>query len=128
MARPRRTVGDVMSADLVHVERHDTVTTAAAIMSAARVGSALVMEGESLEGIFTERDILLGLKRNPHKVLDSPVGELMSHDPRTVEPGVGVKEALRLMLKGGFRHLPVVSEGRVVGIVSLRDLAKTLAD
>jgi len=116
-----------MSADLVHVEAHDSVTTAAAIMGAARVGSALVMEGDVLQGIFTERDILRALKRNPHQVLDSPVGEWMSHDLRTVGPEVTVKEALRLMLKGGFRHLPVMSEERVVGVVSLRDLARALA-
>ena len=127
MPRARVTVGNVMSADLVHVEAHDSVTTAAAIMGAARVGSALVMEGDVLQGIFTERDILRALKRNPHQVLDSPVGEWMSHDPRTVGPEVTVKEALRLMLKGGFRHLPVMSEERVVGVVSLRDLARALA-
>jgi CBS domain-containing protein len=126
--RVRTTVGNVMSADLVHVEAHDPVTTAAAMMGAARVGSALVMEGDALRGIFTERDILRALMRDPHRVLDSPVGEWMTHDPKTVGQELTVKEALRLMLKGGYRHLPVVSDERVVGIVSLRDLARTLAE
>src|SRR4029077_6769306 len=96
MPRVRTTVGNVLSADLVHVEANDSVTTAAAMMGAAQVGSALVMEGDALRGIFTERDILRALKRNPHQVLDSPVGEWMTHDPRTVGPEVTVKEALRL--------------------------------
>jgi CBS domain-containing protein len=124
---PPVTVRDVMSADLIHVEPRDTVITAAGIMGAARVGSALVMEGADLVGIFTERDILQALKRNPHQVLDSPVGEFMTLNPKTVAPDFAAKKALRLMLKGGFRHLPVVDAKTVIGIVSLRDLARTLA-
>ncbi|HEY1330914.1 MAG TPA: CBS domain-containing protein [Actinomycetota bacterium] len=122
------TIKDVMSADLIHVEAHDTVTTAAAIMDAARVGAALVMEGEALQGIFTERDVLRALKRDPHGVLDSPVGDWMTNDPMTVAADAPVMDALRLMLRGGFRHLPVVDDERLVGIVSLRDLARALAE
>src|SRR5712691_1199694 len=121
------TVEEIMSADLIFVERSDNVTTAAGIMSAAGVGSALIMESDRLLGIFTERDILTALKREPHTALDHPVADWMTPDPITVSPDVSVLEALRLMLRGGFRHLPVVSREKVVGIVSLRDLAKDLA-
>ena len=69
-----------MSADLVSVERSDQVTTAAGIMAAAGVGAALVMEGNRLLGIFTERDILTALKREPQTALDHPVADL--GDPR----------------------------------------------
>ena len=116
-----------MSADLIHVERSDNVTAVAGIMAAARVGSALVMESDRLLGIFTERDILTALKREPDTALNHPVADWMTPDPITVSPDVSVLEALRLMLRGGFRHLPVVSGERVVGIVSLRDLARSLA-
>ena len=51
----------------------------------------------------------------------------MTHDPMTVGPETRVVDALRRMLKGGFRHLPVVADGHVVGVVSLRDLARSLA-
>lgn len=116
-----------MSADLIYVERSDNVTIVAGIMAAARVGSALVMESDRLLGIFTERDILTALKREPDTALNHPVADWMTPDPITVSPDVNVLEALRLMLRGGFRHLPVVSGERVVGIVSLRDLARSLA-
>ena len=121
------TVGEIMSADLIHVERSDRVTSAAGIMAAAGVGSALIMENDRLLGIFTERDILTALKREPETALDHPVADWMTPDPITVSSDLSVLEALGLMLRGGFRHLPVVSGEKVVGIVSLRDLAKDLA-
>jgi len=121
------TVGEIMSADLIHVERSDRVTAAAGIMAAAGVGSALIMENDRLLGIFTERDILTALKREPETALDHPVADWMTPDPITVSSDLSVLEALGLMLRGGFRHLPVVSGEKVVGIVSLRDLAKDLA-
>ena|SRR5712691_10053855 len=121
------TVREIMSADLVHVEPSDRVTTAAAIMAAARVGAALVTEGERLLGIFTERDILTAVKREPATALNHPVADWMTHDPITISPDVTVIDALWLMLRGGFRHLPVIAEEKVVGVVSLRDLARRLA-
>src|SRR2546428_10976626 len=121
------TVGEIMSADLIYVERSDRVTSAAGIMAAAGVGSALIMENDRLLGIFTERDILTALKREPETALDHPVADWMTPDPITVSSDLSVLAGLGLMLRGGFRHLPVVSGEKVVGIVSLRDLAKDLA-
>ena len=121
------TVGEIMGADLISVERTDSVTTAAGIMAAAGVGSALIMEDERLLGIFTERDILTSLRREPQAALDHPVADWMTPDPTTVSSDLSVLDALDLMLRGGFRHLPVVSADTVIGIVSLRDLAKDLA-
>jgi CBS domain-containing protein len=126
-ARRSKTVGEIMSADLLMIEGHDRVATAAAVMDAARVGSALVMDQDTLVGIFTERDILHALKRDPSAALDSPVSKWMTRDPMTIGPDVTVKQALGKMLRGGFRHLPIVEHRQVVGIVSLRDLARTFA-
>jgi CBS domain-containing protein len=120
-------VREIMSADLLMIEGHDRVATAAAVMDAARVGSALVMDHDTLVGIFTERDILHALKRNPSAALESPVSKWMTRDPMTIGPDVAVRQALGKMLRGGFRHLPVVERRVVVGIVSLRDLARTFA-
>src|SRR5690349_17568712 len=114
------TVADIMSADLIHVEPTDSVATAVQIMAAAGVGSALILDGDALAGIVTERDVLTALKRDAHRVLDSPVGEWMTADPMTVSGDTTVVDAASLMLRGGFRHLPVVDGGRPVGIVSLR--------
>jgi CBS domain-containing protein len=120
-------VGEIMSADLLMIEGHDRVATAAAVMDAARVGSALVMDYDTLIGIFTERDVLHALKRNPSAALESPVSKWMTRDPMTIGPDVTVRQALGKMLRGGFRHLPIVEHRHVVGIVSLRDLARTFA-
>jgi len=116
-----------MSADLLMIEAHDHVSTAAAVMEAARVGSALVMDHDALVGIFTERDVLHALRRSPTAALGSPVAKWMTKDPMTISPDETVRAALGRMLRGGFRHLPVMQGGHVVGIVSLRDLARAIA-
>jgi phosphoserine phosphatase RsbU/P len=126
-ARRTKTVREIMSADLLMIEGHDRVATAAAVMEAARVGSALVMDHDTLVGIFTERDILHALKRNPAAALESAVSRWMTKDPMTIGPDVTVRQALAKMMKGGFRHLPIVEHKHVIGIVSLRDLARTFS-
>jgi CBS domain-containing protein len=126
-ARRTKTVREIMSADLLMIEGHDRVATAAAVMEAARVGSALVMDHDTLIGIFTERDILHALKRNPAAALESAVSRWMTKDPMTIGPDVTVRQALGKMMRGGFRHLPIVEHKHVIGIVSLRDLARTYA-
>jgi CBS domain-containing protein len=126
-SRRTKTVREIMSADLLMIEGHDRVATAAAVMEAARVGSALVMDHDTLVGIFTERDILHALKRNPAAALESAVSRWMTKDPMTIGPDVTVRQALDRMMRGGFRHLPIVEHKHVIGIVSLRDLARTFA-
>jgi phosphoserine phosphatase RsbU/P len=126
-ARRTKTVREIMSADLLMIEGHDRVATAATVMEAARVGSALVMDHDTLVGIFTERDILHALKRNPAAALESAVSRWMTKDPMTIGPDVTVRQALAKMMKGGFRHLPIVEHKHVIGIVSLRDLARTFS-
>jgi CBS domain-containing protein len=116
------TIQEVMSTELVAVAPGASVAEAATVMGTGHVGAALVMEGERLAGIFTERDILRALASD----FDA-AGHLVSHwmteDPTTLPPGAGTDEALKLMLSGGFRHVPVVDAGRVVGVVSMRDVA-----
>jgi CBS domain-containing protein len=122
------TVRDVMSADLVTVEPSTMMTEAAAAMSAARVGSVLVLEEGALVGIFTERDILSAfeqLRADPARV--SPVSKGMTWNPLTIGPAATVGEAMDRMLDGGFRHLPVMDGRTLVGIVSMRDLARSMS-
>ena len=112
-----------MSTELVTVEPTATVAAAATVMGARQVGSALVLEGERLAGIFTERDILRALGTD-FDAAGHTVAEWMSREPATVEPGVSVTDAIDRMLEGGFRHLPVMDGDRLVGVVSLRDLSR----
>jgi CBS domain-containing protein len=115
-------VRDIMSRDLVTVEPSATVAEAATLMGGRGVGSALVLEGGSPAGIFTERDVLRALASD-FDAAHHPVGDWMTHDPVTVEADVDVATARDLMLDRGFRHLPVIQDGKLVGIVSLRDLS-----
>jgi CBS domain-containing protein len=121
-------IRDVMSTDLVAVNPSTMLFEAARVMSAAHVGSVLVMEGDILRGIFTERDVLQAFQHaraDPARV--SPVSDWMTRDPVTISPEASVGKALDRMLDGGFRHLPVVEGTTVVGVVSMRDLARSMA-
>jgi CBS domain-containing protein len=116
------TVGDVMTRSLLAVEPAATVGEAATLMGERRAGSALVMEGDRLIGIFTERDIVKALGQH-FDAAGHPVSEWMTRDPITVPPETPVRAALERMIQGGFRHLPIVEEDAVVGVVSMRDLS-----
>lgn len=114
-----------MRTELVTVAPTSTVAEAATVMGERGVGSALVVEGDEPVGIFTERDALRALASDfdaPHQ----PVAQWMSRGLTTLPADADARAARDLMLERGFRHLPVVEGGRVVGIVSLRDLSAAL--
>ncbi|HYT30177.1 MAG TPA: CBS domain-containing protein [Actinomycetota bacterium] len=120
------TVRDVMSTTIVSVEPSATISEAATAMGKHHVGSAVVLDGGRLVGIFTERDIVKALAADfdaPH----NPVHEWMSRDPATIGPGASIEEALERMLAGGFRHLPVFEGDDLVGMVSIRDVSTARA-
>jgi CBS domain-containing protein len=123
------TVREIMSTELATVDPTTQLTEAARVMSAARAGSVLVIDGGELVGVFTERDILraLGNSSSADLARVSSVSKWMARDPVTVVPETTVSEALNQMLFGGFRHLPVMEGDSVVGMVSMRDLAKSMA-
>jgi CBS domain-containing protein len=115
------TVGDIMTSSLFTIEATTTVAEAATVMGERRIGSALVMEGDDLLGIFTERDIVRALGQH-FDAAGHAVSEWMTADPLTIPATTPAEEALRTMLDRGFRHLPIAEGDRVVGIVSMRDL------
>ena len=118
-------VRDIMSTKLVSVGPSATVAEAATVMGERHVGSALVMEGETLVGIFTERDIVRALSQD-FDAPGHPVAEWMTKEPKTISADSSVEKALETMLSGGFRHVPVVDDG-IVGVVSMRDISKASA-
>jgi CBS domain-containing protein len=115
------TVGDIMTASLFSIDPTTTVAEAATVMGERRIGSALVMDGDRLLGIFTERDIVRALGEH-FDAAGHAVSEWMTADPVTVPPSTPAEEALGTMLARGFRHLPVADGDRILGIVSMRDL------
>ena len=99
----------------------DTVQQACRCMSERGVGAVLVTEaGGRLAGIFTGRDAVRVLGENS-EAANKTLASTMTPNPRTLAPGCTTIEALRAMRDGGFRHMPVVSQGKILGIVSRAD-------
>jgi CBS domain-containing protein len=99
-----------------------TLGDAAKKMSGGRVGAVIVLEDGALRGILTERDVLRAVGEG--RVEGTAVSDWMTSDPETIDPTESTDMAATLMIHGGFRHLPVLDEGRVAGIVSIRDLMR----
>jgi CBS domain-containing protein len=118
---------DHMSRDLLTVDSSMLLAAVAAQMVERYVGAVLVLEGERLSGILTERDVLRAVARGIRD--DAIVRDWMTSDPDTIGPDETTEHAATLMMHGGFRHLPVTEGEKVVGILSIRDLmALALAD
>jgi CBS domain-containing protein len=118
----RRVIPDVIqNQDLLILETKDTVRTATRQMKKRGVRSVLVMEADELAGIFTGTDLI---ERVVAEGLDPETALLeavMTPEPATISSDTLAIEALRTMHEAGYRHLPVVDEGRLVGVVSRRN-------
>lgn len=97
------------------------VSIAAQHMQRRRVGAVLVVDGERLVGIFTERDALFRVVAACIDPAKTPIGAVMTAAPRSLHPDRPFVDALRLMHEGHFRHVPIVEDGKPVGMVSARD-------
>jgi CBS domain-containing protein len=114
-------VGDIMNREVITVGAQDTFAGAAGVLRRNRISSVMVEGDEGPAGILTERDVvaLVADGLDPQR---TTVGERMTRELITVPPRTDVAEAARLMAERGVRHLPVVDRGRLVGMVSIRDL------
>lgn len=115
---------DLMSTRVSLTTRDTSVAEAAAGMVKANVGSAVVMQGRFLAGILTERDVLRAAASGENLVA-ARVVDWMTPDPQSASADTSVEEAAEIMLRNGFRHLPVMDGRTVCGVVSLRDLFAT---
>jgi CBS domain-containing protein len=117
-----RIVRDIMTGGAIKAQPPGaTVRDASRLMAANNIGSVLVIDGDRLVGIFTERDALrrvLGTDLDPDL---TPLADVMTRDPDTIGPEESVCDAIRRMDEFGYRHLPVVERGRIVGLISTRD-------
>lgn len=102
------------------------VSEAAKLMVEKNVGSLLVMNGEHLVGIITERDMVKKLVAYSKNADVVPVFEVMTWNPDTVSPLEDVMDVMILMERKGFRHVPVVEKDKVIGIISIRDILVAL--
>ena len=119
-------VGEHMTRSLLTISADATLGEAAARMTERAVGAVVVLEGEAIAAILTERDVMRAVAAG--KDGSEPVSEWMTRHPDTIEPTDTMDHAALLMIHGGFRHLPVVESGKLVGIVSIRDLMRVVLD
>ena len=114
-------VRDLMNSRVISITPATSVAHAAAQMTGARVGSAVVLQGPFLAGILTERDVLRAAASG-QDLREEPASAWMTPDPQSAPPDCPAGEAAQIMLLHGFRHLPIVDGRTVCGVVSLRDL------
>ncbi len=105
-----------------------TVCEAVQEMNRDKVGAVVVLEDGRLVGIFTERDVLVRVVAaglNPEK---TPIKQVMTRDPITVESATTIDQVMTLFTDKRFRHLPVVDQGRLVGLISSGDILRRMVD
>lgn len=125
--RVRMKVSEIMNRNLITMGPNGTVYEAAKLMKEHNIGSVVIMEGGELKGIVTERDLItryIAMEdgRKPEEV---KVSEIMTREPVTIRDNADVDEAARIMIERNVRRLIVVNyDGKVVGIVSSRDILK----
>jgi CBS domain-containing protein len=119
----RRLVPDVVTdrQQVLALPRATSVRAAAQAMRERHVGAVLVAADDRLEGIFTERDMVNRVVAEGRDPDQTTLADVMTADPDTASPNDTAIAALRRMQDGGYRHLPVVDRGRLIGIVSRRD-------
>jgi CBS domain-containing protein len=115
-----------MSRDLLTVDPQLPLTEVAKRMVAKDVGAVLVFEDDKLCGILTERDVLRAVAEGLRD--DTLVRDRMTPHPETLDADDTTEHAAVLMIHGGFRHLPVIESGEVVGVLSIRDLMRVVLE
>jgi CBS domain-containing protein len=118
------TLAQIMTREVFLTEPGAAVSDVASRMLRGRFGSALVVDGSTLLGIFTERDVLRAAASGAD-LASARVSDWMTADPVTAVPEMDADDAVEVMMSNGFRHLPVLDGARIAGIVSLRDIVRT---
>jgi CBS domain-containing protein len=118
----RRLIAEVIgNQQLLTLPRTASVRDAARAMRERHVGSVLIAAADRLEGIFTERDMVFRVVAEGRDPDATALADVMTADPDVLPPQASALDALRRMQDGGYRHLPIIESGRIVGIVSRGD-------
>ena len=119
-----RAILDTKGHQVVSVALDAKVSAAVKILSQKRIGAVLVMNGSKIEGILSERDVVRVLGERGGSALDEPVKSAMTAKVITCRESDSVGHIMETMTSGKFRHLPVVENERVVGLISIGDVVK----
>ena len=114
------------SAEVWSVSPEDSVLEAITRMAKLRIGALLVMDGQRLVGIVSERDYARKIILQGRRSAETRVAEIMTTEVATATKEMTAQQCLAMMTEGYFRHLPVLEEGHVIGLVSIGDLVKAV--
>jgi CBS domain-containing protein len=119
-------VGSIISGrkPVVRVSGESKIRAIVALLYEHRIGAVLVMDGAAIRGIVSERDITAGLHTHGAAILDTAAAEVMTSPVVTLPPQASIAEAMAVMTNRRIRHLPVVENGALIGLVSIGDLVK----
>ena len=105
-----------------------TLKDALQFLSEKNVGALLIVEGLEIAGIISERDIVRLIAREGTCRLESAVGAIMTREVITIRPDQSLQEAMQMMSREHFRHLPVVADGKLRGLISIGDVVRAVID
>lgn len=123
-----KTVADILKvrvhSSIISVTPATTVLEAVALMSATDISALMVLDGAEVAGIITERDFVRRVARMERSSYATTVGDVMTRNLITVSPLDSTRVCMQLMIEKNLRHLPVLDDGKLVGLLSIRDLVK----
>lgn len=119
-----RSVLDSKGHQVISVSPDTKVSAAVKILSERRIGAVMVMSGQKIDGILSERDVVRVLGERGAAVLEEPVRSVMTSKVITCHESDTVSAIMEVMTSGKFRHLPVVANERIVGLISIGDVVK----
>ena len=111
--------------DVVTVSPSDSVQTIVGLLASHRIGAVVVLDGKgAIAGIVSERDIVRAMASDPAGVMSRTAKDIMTAKVMTCEPGDSEADLMQLMTENRIRHLPVVADGRLAGMISIGDVVK----
>ena len=120
----RQILGLKGGSDVVTIERGSSIAEAARLLSEKRIGALVVVDGDAPLGILSERDIVRELGQRGSTCLNDEVDALMTRKMVSCAPSETADEVLAKMTEGRFRHMPVMEDGRMTGLISIGDVVK----
>lgn len=117
---------DAKGSNVISIKPEGSVLDAIKQMAEAGIGSLIVLDGERLAGILSERDYARKVILKGRASDSTPVADIMTTDVVTTTPAATIEDCMQVMTNGKFRHLPVLDEGKVIGVVSIGDLVQAI--